>query len=52
MIGYVMVRTNDLDRAAKFYEAKLAPLGLAKVKRVQRKLRASLLQIIARSAVK
>lgn len=52
MIGYVMVRTNDLDRAAKFYEATFAPLGLAKVERVEPKLRASLLQIFTRLVVK
>ena len=28
MIGYVMVGTNDMKRAAKFYDAVLAPLGL------------------------
>lgn len=35
MIGYVMVGTNDLDRAAVFYDAILAPLGLVRVERVQ-----------------
>ena len=35
MIGYVMVGTNDLDRAAKFYDATLAPLGLVQVEPVE-----------------
>lgn len=35
MIGYVMVGTNDLDRAAEFYDAVLAPLGLVRVERVE-----------------
>ena len=35
MIGYVMVGTNDLDRAAVFYDALLAPLGLVQVERVE-----------------
>lgn len=34
MIGYVMLGTNDLDRAAVFYDAILAPLGLVQVERV------------------
>lgn len=34
MIGYVMVGTDDLDRATAFYDALLAPLGLARVDRV------------------
>ena len=34
MIGYVMVGTNDLDRAAAFYDTILAPLGLMQVERV------------------
>lgn len=34
MIGYVMVGTNDLDRAPAFYDAILAPLGLVRVERV------------------
>lgn len=34
MIGYVMVGTNDLKRAAGFYDALLAPLGLVPVERV------------------
>lgn len=35
MIGYVMVGTNDLDRAAEFYDAILAPLGLVRVERAE-----------------
>ena len=35
MIGYVMVGTNDLNRATRFYDATLAPLGLVQVKRVE-----------------
>lgn len=35
MIGYVMLGTNDLDRAAKLYDAILAPLGLVQVERVE-----------------
>ncbi|WP_299846056.1 VOC family protein [uncultured Roseovarius sp.] len=35
MIGYVMVGTNDLDRAAAFYDSILAPLGLMQVERVE-----------------
>ena len=35
MIGYVMVGTNDLDRAAAFYDTILAPLGLMQVERVE-----------------
>ena len=31
MIGYVMVGTNDLNRATRFYNATLAPLGLVQV---------------------
>lgn len=27
MIGYTTIGTNDLDRARKFYDAALAPLG-------------------------
>lgn len=33
MIGYVMVGTNNLDRAAKFYDSVLAPLDLIQVER-------------------
>ena len=29
MLAYVMVGTNDLKRATRFYDAALAPLGLA-----------------------
>ncbi len=35
MIGYAMVGTNDLDCAAAFYDAILAPLGLVRVERVK-----------------
>lgn len=35
MIGYVMVGTNDLDRAAGFYDALLAPLDLVEVERTE-----------------
>jgi hypothetical protein len=28
MLAYVMVGTNNVKRAAKFYDAALAPLGL------------------------
>ncbi len=31
MIGYVMVGTNDLDRAAKFYDQLLAVIGAKRV---------------------
>ena len=31
MIGYVMVGTNDLERASRFYEALLEPLALVRV---------------------
>lgn len=34
MIGYVMMGTNDLDRAVAFYDAILAQLGLVQVDRV------------------
>lgn len=34
MIGYVMVGTNNLDRATAFYDALLAPLGLVRTDRV------------------
>jgi catechol 2,3-dioxygenase-like lactoylglutathione lyase family enzyme len=30
MLAYVMVGTNNVKRAAKFYDAALAPLGLAR----------------------
>src|SRR5690348_2714570 len=30
MLAYVMVGSNDLKRSAKFYDAALAPLGLAR----------------------
>ena len=30
MLAYIMVGTNDLQRSAKFYDAALAPLGLAR----------------------
>jgi catechol 2,3-dioxygenase-like lactoylglutathione lyase family enzyme len=35
MIGYVMIGTNDLNRATRFYDATLAPLGLVQVERVE-----------------
>ena len=35
MIGYVMVGTNDLNRATRFYNATLAPLGLVQVERLE-----------------
>lgn len=35
MIGYVMVGTNDLERATNFYDAILFPLGLVQVERVK-----------------
>ena len=31
MIGYVMVGTNDLERAGRFYDALLEPLALVRV---------------------
>ena len=31
MLGYVMVGTNDLARATKFYDATLEPLNLVQV---------------------
>ena len=33
MIGYVMVGTNDLTMATKFYDTILAPLGLLQAER-------------------
>jgi len=33
MIGYVMVGTNDLTKATKFYDTILAPLGLLQAER-------------------
>ena len=30
MLAYVMVGTNNVKRAAKFYDAALAPLGLVR----------------------
>lgn len=33
MIGYVMVGTNNLDRAATFYDSVLTPLDLIQVER-------------------
>ncbi len=33
MIGYVMLGTSDLNRAAAYYDATLAPLGLVQVER-------------------
>ena len=35
MIGYVMIGTNDLDQAARFYDVLLDPLGLVQVARVE-----------------
>ena len=35
MIGYVMIGTNDLDQAVRFYEVLLDPLGLVQVARVE-----------------
>ncbi len=35
MIGYVMPGTSDLDRAAKFCDTILAPLGLVQVARTE-----------------
>ena len=32
MLAYVMVGTNDLKRAAKFYDAALEPLGLVRTR--------------------
>lgn len=31
MIGYVTIGTNDLPRAAQFYDELLAPLGIARI---------------------
>jgi catechol 2,3-dioxygenase-like lactoylglutathione lyase family enzyme len=31
MIGYVTLGTNDLPRAAAFYDALLAPLGISRI---------------------
>ncbi len=31
MIGYVVLGTNDLDRAAKFYDALLAEMGVTRM---------------------
>ncbi len=31
MIGYVTIGTNDLPRAMAFYDALLAPLGIARI---------------------
>ena len=33
MIGYVMVGTNDLTKATKFYDTILAPLGVLQAER-------------------
>ena len=33
MIGYVMVGTNDLTKATKFYDTILVPLGLLQAER-------------------
>jgi len=35
MIGYVMMGTNNLNQAARFYDVLLAPLGLVQVARVE-----------------
>ena len=35
MIGYVMVGTNDLTKATKFYDTILVPLGLCKLNALQ-----------------
>ena len=35
MIGYVMIGTNDLDQAARFYDVLLDPLGLVQVARAE-----------------
>ena len=35
MIGYVMIGTNDLDQAVRFYDVLLDPLGLVQVARVE-----------------
>ena len=35
MIGYVMVGTNDLDRATIFYDAILSTIGLVQVERAK-----------------
>jgi catechol 2,3-dioxygenase-like lactoylglutathione lyase family enzyme len=31
MIGYVTIGTNDLPRAARFYDELLAPLGISRI---------------------
>lgn len=36
MIGYVTLGTNDLDRAAKFYDALLAGIGAKRVMQEER----------------
>ena len=35
MIGYVMVGTNDLTKATKFYDTILASLGLLQAERTE-----------------
>ena len=36
MIGYVTIGTNDLDRAARFYDALLAEIGGRRVMQTER----------------
>ncbi len=38
MFGFVMVGTNDLVRAAAFYDAVLAPLGLVQVEQIKERV--------------
>lgn len=35
MIRYITLGTNDLDRAARFYDAVLAPLGVRRLKTLE-----------------
>src|SRR5438477_649877 len=41
MIGYVTVGTNDLDRAAKFYDVLLAAVGDQRESRAEKRVTAS-----------
>ncbi len=36
MIGYVTIGTNDIDRAAKFYDALLAEMGAKRAMEMDR----------------
>ena len=38
MLGFVMVGTNDLVRAAAFYDAILDPLGLVQIEQIKERI--------------